>query len=275
MGVLVAVIAAVGAVAAAIASGIFEQGGGSEPPPSQSSSVTGDCNVVGSGNTVENCGSPKPQPGPEPQPPNILGEKIPLNCVPPGERFSASHALEITVRLWCAQRLQNLLRDRRLVQTKLKLGVENHTRKAVDISSNRWFLLLPGATPGRRWSGKPGSGWPGPRLIRFQGERVTAIPANPNDEGEVIERTPRFINYTFETHWHTGTVAPGGRFWPPIALNEPPSARDGVLVFYVPLGGSRRNRSPTVLGLALVQGSHVVAFCPRGRWRRQVSAETF
>jgi hypothetical protein len=54
----------------------------------------------------------------------------------------------------------------------------------------------------------------------------------------------------------------------------PCSQRDGVLVFYVPLE-RKKDPSPTVLGLALMEGDEIAAFCPRGRWPDEVSAETF
>jgi len=273
---IVAVVLALGAVAAALVSGLLGGSTSSSPKTSQrqSGSSTGSCsanNVNGNGNTF-NC--PPPKDGQEPVAPGILGERIPLNCVPPGERPAGTQAIEVTVRLWCAQRLQALLRDRRLVQTKVKLGIVNRTNRALAVDVKRWFLLTPGTKALHQWSGKPGAGWPRPRLVRFQGRQVTAIPANPAGQAELIEATPTFENFTFATHWHTSRVPGRSTFWPKTDRREP-KARDGVLVFYVPLAGHKRNRSPTVLGLALMDGPRVVAFCPKGRWGKEVSAEVF
>lgn len=128
--------------------------------------------VSGSGNTFD-CRSKRPEA------PALRGEDVPLSCLPAGQRFIRSNAIEVIVRFWCSQRLRAQLADRRSVQIKTKLTVVNRTKRRLDVQPERWYLLVEGSAARTRWNGKPG--WQRPVHVEFQGRTATAIPANPLD----------------------------------------------------------------------------------------------
>lgn len=158
--------------------------------------------------------------------PAVPGNRIPLNCAPPGESPAALSQVEVRVRLWCAQNLTGRLARRRMVQTKLKLGIDNRSSRPLAVGVERWAVLIADRGARERWAGKPGAGWKAPQEISFDGRDVTAIFANPDDQSELLGRVGEFENYTFETHWRQRRVASQDTFQPP---SKPASGeRDGV-----------------------------------------------
>lgn len=258
------------ALIAAVAAVLVAEGG---DEGADGEDVCNDAAVAGSHNTL-NCdttikrGSPRER--------TVLkGQPIPVECKPEGESVVLRASATLEVHVWCSE----LMPVRQLVQTKLKVWMSNPSSSpTVDVSLARWRLLVPGAAAARRWSPPPGERWPRPRVIRLPQGPVTAIPANPDGAAEPLGALPGgAVNYSFATHWKKRVLAPGETWRPPLRERATGARHlDGTLVFYVPL--LRRGRAlyePRIYGLARMRGKKVLTLCPRGRWGRRVSAESF
>jgi hypothetical protein len=228
--------------------------------------------ISGSGNTISCAVTVQPGPSKPAQPTIGLGGlNIPVTCHPEGESAQLQASLSLEVHVWCSE-----LALRRLVQAKLKVWADNQTGKTVNVSLDRWFLLVPGTQAVRTWSAPPGRRWPQPFVLRLPRGSVTAIPANPDNAAEVLSTTAGDVNDTFATHWQKQTLAPGEVWHPRLRNRDRSRYLDGTLVFYVPL--IRRNGNlyePQIIGLARIEHDTILTLCPISRWGPRVSAESF
>jgi hypothetical protein len=263
------VLAALIAAVAVVVSG--DSGG--DGPNTTTSSQTDNSNckgttVSGSNNKLDCRRTTTQQQEPQAE---IKGQSIPVECRPEGETIELRAATSIEVHVWCSE-----VMIRKLVQTKLKVWASNATKSPLDVSLPRWALLVPGSAAAKRWSAPPGKSWPRPTVLHLPEGTVTAIPANPDGEAEVLGQIDGATNYSFATHWKKQVLAPRETWHPPQRDASGQRYGDGTLVFYVPLIRRGKNvYEPTIYGLARMNGKKVVALCPVGRWGKRVSAEKF
>lgn len=195
----------------------------------------------------------------------IRGTPVPVECSPAAESLQLRSAMTVEVRVWCSQ----VMAPRESVEMKMKVWARNPTANPVDVSLDRWYLLVPGTSAKKHWSAPPE--YPEPKVLMLEKGPVTAIPANPDGAAEDIGGA-----FNFATHWKKARLEPGENWRPPLRNPDGTRHLDGTLVFYIPLQHrDGKLYGPRVLGLARVQGRKVVAICPIGRWGRRVSASAF
>lgn len=265
-------------IAALVTAGVAFRGSDSSSSPSTTASngatsgvsVCNGTTITGSDNRVTcrpnvfgNAGGPQI---------DLKGQSIPVTCRPEGESVVRQAQATLEVHVWCSE----LLGLRNLVQTKVKVWASNAATGNLDVSLQRWFLLIPGSRAAREWSPPPGKRWARPSVIQLPRGSVTAIPANPNNDAEVLGPIPGGVNYSFATHWQKEYLAPNETWRPPLLDVNGQRYTDGTLVFYVPLRRHGGNLyEPQIYGLARMRDGKILTLCPVGRWGKRVSAEKF
>lgn len=162
----------------------------------------------------------------------------------------------LTVLNWCLHESAYLDGGRR--ELKLKPLIENRTGHTVDISLRAWRLLVSADVDIRTWKPIRGKEIAQPTKVDCGGIAAWAVPANGNN-----------VTYkqAFATHWDATTVRAKGRY----------VDRDyyqGDIVWWTPKltefatdpSSSGIQRAPQVLGVALLDGSKIVAYSPAREW---------
>lgn len=157
---------------------------------------------------------------------------------------------------------------RKQLQVKVQMEIHNRDRRHwLDIHQGRIRLIVRHFDRGR-WT-TPRGFLMADRPVRtiYQGEKVWAIPANPEGSYDPLPNHPRI--WTFATHWHADRLPPGGTLVP--------HKHYGDLVFYLPVP-MRRYRPVirhNIVGVAYVKDADIIALCPPDKWEEHVSSRKF
>jgi hypothetical protein len=143
-------------------------------------------------------------------------------------------------------------------QLKVKVTVTNNTNNTLDVSANR-FRLIVSEPLGGEWSPPPGTA-PIQELVAG-GKTLAAIAPNPDAFAEEIGG-----QQTFATHWSATTLAPGATY-------SDPTARHADLVFYVPASS---DGTVSFLGLGYVTtNGQLLGYLPSSSWGVVADPNTF
>jgi|SRR5690349_7606173 len=154
------------------------------------------------------------------------------------------------------------------LQVKVQMEIKNRSRRHwLDIHQDKIRLVVRHFDRDR-WStprGFPMSDRP-VRTI-YEGERVWAVPANPEHSYDPIPGHSG--EATFATHWYGTRLAPGHTFVPHF--------HHGDLVFYLPKPTHpyRPVIERDIVGIAYVKNADVIALCPPDKWEEHVESGGF
>lgn len=193
-------------------------------------------------------------------------EDLSVGCPSPPDPEYPGIRVWVHVVKWCSN---GAVRGQ--AQVKLQIRVKNIGSRPLDLSRGH-FRLVMRHFDRRRWSPPQigASTTDRPFVATYGGRRVWTIPPNADGAYDLIGNGVG----TFASHWNTaGTLAPGHTF-APIDRTRQDSGR-GSVVFYVPLERGHRNKLPGVIGLAYVQGNHILVMCPRRHWGPKVPEGDF
>jgi hypothetical protein len=169
-------------------------------------------------------------------------------------------AVWIYVRKWCGNPAV-----RGQLQIKVQVRVTNEGRRPLDIS-RKHFVLIVTSLNRSKWSPPRIGHAPTevPFKTTYKGHHVWAIPANYDRAYDQLPQDPDYG--TFATHWGGTTLRPGATFWP---IDH----QRGALVFYRPIIKHQQELRDGVLGVAYVNGRHIVVMC--NEWGPQVRETTW
>lgn len=274
--IVAALIAAGGAVVAAIVTGVFGLFSGGQDVTIVAKGGSSVC-VGGSGVTIQgstiNCErGPRPPSGP------------PLATADAGcgsaSEHSSRRALKLHVVMWCAPKTV-----RRQYQFKLKVSVSNLGTTRLDIRRSRFVLLWRSLNP-RQWSPPTrnplGESLDPPRQIVYEGRDFWGVFANPEGAFDEVSRTATRVEDTFATHWDHQFLEPKKRSLQlttssaKIVFQKPDNTvtvlrfniNQDDLVFYVPAKAVDKEKN--FVGLGYYDGKQILALCPQDQWGPKV-----